>query len=439
MRHRSPRAAIRNGIGLVHQHFKLVPSFTVSENLFLAAGRHRGLRFDAATVRREAAALSAGHGLEIDPDAVVGRLPLAAQQRVEILKALYQNARVLVLDEPTTVLSPTEVDTLYRVVGRIAAEGRAVILITHRLEEVFAACDRVTVLRHGRVVGSGRVADLERGEVARLIVGREPPRVERSVRPAGAGDPLLELRRVRVAAGPGTTGLADFDLTVRAGEVLGIAGVEGNGQRELVEVAAGLRRPDAGEVIVGGEPQRDAGRRRFAEWGVSLIPEDRQAEGLVLDLEVGENLVLDRIYRAPYSTPLFLRRRVIAAAAEALVTRFGIRAPGIWTRTRTLSGGNQQKVVLARALRDAPRLVVAHQPTRGLDLAATADVLDRLVQAAREGTGVLLVSSNLDEVLATADRVAVLYRGAVAGELAAGGVTREAMARLMTGAAGVAG
>ncbi len=430
--HRSPAAAIRDGIGMVHQHFKLVPRLSVAQNIFLTAGRRRFL-FDAAATRARTRELVQRYGLGIDPDAVVRDLPLAAQQRVEILRALYQDARVLILDEPTTILAPAEVDGLYAILRTLADEGRAVVVITHHLREVVEHSDRVTVLRRGRVVGEGPTSGLDPAAMGRLIVGADlptlPPRA-----PTVPGEVVVRLEEVHVAAAPGTSGLDGVSLSVRRGEVLGIAGVEGNGQRELAEAVAGLAAPRAGHVELLGAARDGADRAAFLGAGVALVPEDRHAEGLVLDLDVTDNLLIDSLDDPAYARPGWLRLGAMRAQGRTLVERFRIVTPDERTHVRSLSGGNQQKVVIGRAMKRLPTLVVAHQPTRGLDVSAALEVLDRLVEVSRAGAGVILISSDLDELMATSDRIAVLHRGRIAGVLEGGDATKERLGQLMTGA-----
>jgi ABC-type uncharacterized transport system ATPase subunit len=434
VRHRSPADAIADGIGMVHQHFKLVPSMTVAENLVLGRFRSTGTRLAPRRAAAVVAELSERYGLGVDPKAAAGSLPLAAQQRVEILKALHQQARVLILDEPTTVLNPAETERLYEVLVAMAAEGRAVVLITHHLDEVFRFSDHVSVLRQGELVGEGLTAEMTRDEVARLVVGHELKLG--LVRQRGAAEPgrtMLQLNSVSVPGSAFSTGLDGIDLEVRAGEIVAVAGVEGNGQRELFEVVAGLRRPATGEVRAGADGVAPRGRRHSAELGIALVPEDRQAEGLFLDLTIAENLVIDRVSEPPYSRGLALDRRAIGERARDLLQRFDVRATGPDAPARTLSGGNQQKVVLARALRDGARVLLAHQPTRGLDIGATEDLLERLAKTAEDGAAVLFISSNLDEVLRLGDRIVVLYRGRVSGETSGRDASLEQVGRWMTG------
>ena len=408
VRHDSPSDAIANGIGMVHQHFKLVPSFTVGENLRLAAQPpvRRRLRRD-----RDVTAAAERFGLAVDPKAETGRLPLALQQRVEILKALVNEARLLILDEPTTILNPREADALYAGLRRLAAEGHAVVVVTHHLEEVLAQSDRVSVIRQGKLVGTTFRRDLDRDTLVQQIVGRGVDLDGRLPRQAAAlGAVELRLDGVSVAGSAFSSGLKEFGLALRGGEVLGIAGVEGNGQRELFDLLAGLRKPDAGTVWT-------AAGKEGALPAVSLVPEDRHAEGLVLDLPVSLNLLLDKLGEAPFASFGRLRHGAITERARSMAQTYDVRAASLDLPARMLSGGNQQKIVIGRALNGTARVLVVYQPTRGLDVAASEDVLRRIRSAANDGLAVLLISSNLPETLRMSDRILVLFEGTAAGEM----------------------
>lgn len=435
VQHHSPADAIAHGLGMVHQHFKLVPSFTVAENLALARFRSLGLYSRPQQLASVVNELAARYGLELQAQAIVGELPLAIQQRVEIAKALHLDARILILDEPTTILTPTEIERLYEIVSEIRAEGRGVVLITHHLDEVFSFSDRVSVLRAGKLVGEGKTATMDRAEVARLIVGREVATapIERGAHTGSQVEPLLAVEELTVAPNAYSTGLRGASLAVGSGEVVGVAGVEGNGQRELFEVLAGLRPSTSGKFSYRGDERTSWTAREATAAGVRAVPEDRHGEGLFLELNVAENLVVDAIGRPEYSLHGWVKRNAVLALARRLIEQFRVRTPGPTATVRTLSGGNQQKVVLARALRDGPTLLLAHQPTRGLDIGATREVLETLSRSAEQGAGVLLISSNLDEILAVADRVFVMYRGLVVGGGRVGSLTREEIGHWMTG------
>jgi ABC-type uncharacterized transport system ATPase subunit len=425
--HRAPRDAIANGIGMVHQHFRLVGRFTVAENIRLAAlpDRRRALRRAAGV-----AALGRGFGLPIDPDAVVGELPLALQQRVEILKALVNRADLLVLDEPTTILTPGEGEALYDSLARLAASGCAVAVVTHHLSEVLAHADRVSVIRHGRLVSTGPAGGRTRDALVGDVVGRAVD-VDSPLLPSSpAGDEALRLDGIALAPRLSSSGLKDLSLKVACGEVVGVAGVEGNGQRELFEVLTGLARPESGRMVLGGRP---IGPDGIGLALVGAVPEDRHHEGLVMDLPIAANLILDRIDAAPFSRAGWLNAGAIAREAVRLAAAFDIRGDGVGSTPRALSGGNQQKVVLARALGRAVPLVVVHQPTRGLDVLASEEVLKRLRAAADAGRAVVAISSNLQELMRLCDRIVVLLAGRITGTLSRSEVSLERLGALMTG------
>lgn len=421
--HKSPADAIANRIGMVHQHFKLVPSFTVAENLRLSAPKaiRKSLARDS-----DISAIAERYGLTVDPTAVVSTLPLSLQQRVEILKALINQAALILFDEPTTILNKAEIEAFYAVLKQIATEGRAVVVVTHHLDEVIAHAQHASVIRRGRLISSGPVADRQRSDLVHEIVGRTvdlTTPLERSGKPAG--DIELQLATVTIAPTQSSSGLRNASLNLRAGEVVGVAGVEGNGQRELFELLAGLRKPDSGDVHA---------RRKHADGRAvaGLVPEDRHHEGLVLDLPVSINLLLNKIGEAPYTKAGRLIYPEIDRQAEVMRVASDIRARSIHVTPRTLSGGNQQKIVLARAMNEDAPTVIVYQPTRGLDVAASEDVLKRLRQAANDGKAVMIISSNLDEIMRISDRIVVLYAGQTVGEVTAD-TTREEIGELMTG------
>ncbi|MBW2279778.1 MAG: ATP-binding cassette domain-containing protein [Deltaproteobacteria bacterium] len=413
VRPRSPRHALSLGVGLVHQHFMGVPALSVAENLLL--GEPGGWLLSRARAREEAGALLREYGLDLDPDLPAERLGVAQQQRLEIVRALSRGARILVLDEPTAVLAPSEVEELLALMRRLRDEGRSLVLISHKLEEITRTCDRVTVLRAGETVATRDVAGVDARGLARLMVGDEPP-------PPGApidsapGDVALELH------GLVADGLDGLELRVRAGEVLALAGIDGNGQAPLEEVLAGVRALDGGRVDLHDSP-------------LSLVSGDRQRTGLVLDLSLEENLVLEEAARGAGGGVFehgWLRRRALRRAAASAIDRLAIRAAPE-SRARGLSGGNQQKLCIARALRSEPKVLVTVNPTRGLDLAATAAVRDEIRARARAGTAVLLVSTDLDEVLELGNRIGVLFRGRVF-PVEDGERKRERIGQLMLGA-----
>ncbi|GGJ92724.1 ABC transporter [Pilimelia anulata] len=432
-RFRSPRDAIDAGIGMVHQHFMLVPVFTVAENVLLGAERTRGPLgwLDARRARREVADVSARYGLRVDPDAVVEDLPVGVQQRVEIIKALTRDVRLLILDEPTAVLTPQETDELLAVLRALRDAGTSIVFITHKLREVRAVADRLTVIRRGRIVGAADPG-APAAELAALMVGRSVA-LTVTKPPAAPGRPVLSLAELVVVDDRGQRAVDGVDLTVRAGEVLGVAGVQGNGQTELAEAVLGLRRAAAGRVALSGTDVTGWSTRRILGAGVGYVPEDRSADGLVREFTVAENLVLDTYHRPPYARGLALRPAAVAAAAAERVAEYDIRPPAVDAPAGTLSGGNQQKVIMARELSRPLSLLVAAQPTRGVDVGSIEQLHGRILAARAAGTAVLLISSELDEVLGLADRVAVMYRGRVRAVLPAD-TPRERIGLLMAGA-----
>ncbi len=426
----STEDAIHLGIGMVHQRFQLVPSLTVAESVTLGQEPRRGVFFDRARARGVVRDLGTRFGLAVDPDARIAELSVGEQQRVEILKLLYRQARLLALDEPTAVLTPQEIAQLYEILRRLVAEGRTVIFITHKLAEVLAASDRVTVLRRGRVVGTLPTRAATAAELARMIVGEEiPPMLARgAVLP---GPPVLTLERISTTDDRGLPALVEVTLSVRQGEILGIAGVEGNGQKELVEVATGVRRPTAGRLLLEGQDltRADVAARRRA--GLAVIPEDRYTEGLSLPMTIEDNLIATR-YRL-LATRGVLRMAAVRAESAARMRRFDVRASHPRVPARTLSGGNLQRVVVARELGGEPRALVAAHPTRGLDIAAARFVHQQLLEMRTRGGAVLLISADLDEIMALADRIGVLFAGRIVGELSAAAATREQLGLLMAG------
>lgn len=428
----SPHDAIRLGIGMVHQHFMLVPVFTVAENLILGAEITRGLVLDLKAARQATWELSERYGLEVDPDAVVEDLPVGVQQRVEILKALYRQARILVLDEPTAVLTPQEVEDLFRVMQGLRERGVSIIFITHKLKEVMAIADRITVMRRGKVVGTTEPALTNEQELASMMVGREVLlQVEKA--PAQPGETVLEVEDLWVEDERGLPAVRGVSFEVRAGEILGVAGVQGNGQTELAEALTGLREPLKGKVRLGGEAMPFRNPRYLIEHGLSHIPEDRQKHGLVLTESIADNLVLCTYYRPPFAQRGVRQERAIWENAERLIQEFDIRTPGPGVPAATLSGGNQQKVIVAREFSRPVKLLVANQPTRGLDVGSIEYIHRRIVEMRDKGAAVLLISAELDEILALADRIAVMYRGQIVATLDAKEATREQLGLLMAG------
>jgi len=410
----SPKDAIAAGIGMVHQHFMLVPVFTVAENVTLGieqAGRS-GL-LDRRRTRREVAELSRRFGLDVDPDALVENLPVGLQQRVEIVKALVRQANVLILDEPTAVLTPAETEELFRIVRQLKEGGTSIIFISHKLREVQAIADTITVLRRGAVVGQREPSATE-ADLASLMVGRSV-QLRVSKAPAAPGEPVLSVRDLTVRGDDGHTWVDDLSLDVRAGEILGIAGVQGNGQTELCEALMGLRPAAGGTVTLNGAELTRAAPRARLRAGIAYVPEDRTEDGLVGSFSVAENLILDQYDRKPFASGINLKLPEISKNAAARIEEFDVRTGSGQTPAGTLSGGNQQKVILARELGREHKVLIASQPTRGLDVGSIEFVHRRIVQQRDHGVAVLIVSSELDEIYALADRIAVMYEGKITG------------------------
>lgn len=429
----SPHGAIAEGIGMVHQHFMLIPVFTVAENLVLGAELTRGPFLDMAGAEAKVRELSAKYGLKVDPTAKVEDLPVGIQQRVEILKALYRSAEILILDEPTAVLTPQEVEELYAILHALRDQGHTIIFITHKLREVLNICDRVTVLRDGKVVGTQSTRGVTEAALASMMVGREVMlRVEKP--PVTPGPAVLQVRNLRARNNRGLVALDGVSFEVRAGEVVGMAGVEGNGQTELAEVVTGLRRAESGHVLIDGQDLTNRHPGDLFRAGVAHIPEDRHQRGLVLDFSLLENLLLGFQDTPPYARGPELDYDVARSTAKRLLADFDVRAPGSDTMARTLSGGNQQKVILAREFERRPKLLVAAQPTRGLDVGATEFVRQQLVRQRSEGKAVLLISSDLTEIMDLSDRIIVMFEGRIQGEVAAAEANEEVLGLLMAGA-----
>ena len=435
---RSPRDAIAAGIGMVHQHFMLVPVFTVAENIALGAEEVRGGPLgilDRRRSRRDVLETSRKYGLPVDPDALVENLPVGAQQRVEIVKALTREVDLLILDEPTAVLTPQETDELLRVMRSLAEAGKSIVFITHKLREVKAIADRITVIRRGRTVGTAS-PDTSEDELAALMVGRDVS-LEVTKGPADPGAAVLTVSGLVVDDDRGVRAVAGVDLTVRAGEVLGIAGVQGNGQTELVEAVMGLRPARAGTITLDGKNLIGASTKQILRSGVGYVPEDRSLDGVVKEFSVAENLVLDMYDRAPFGNAFKLNPRAIADSARERVEQFDIRTSSAESAVGTLSGGNQQKVVVAREMSRPLRLMIAAQPTRGVDVGSIEFIHHQIIHERDNGTAVLVVSSELDEVVGLADRIAVMYRGRILAVVSPD-MPREEIGLLMAGITGPA-
>jgi ABC-type uncharacterized transport system ATPase subunit len=412
----SPRRAIRLGIGMVHQHFMLVPVMTVAENLVLGSEPTRGPLLDYKAAAARTRELSERFGLAVDPEARVEDLGVGAQQRVEILRALFRGAKILVLDEPTAVLTAQESQDLFAVLRALAREGTSIVFISHKLNEVLDVADRITVLRRGERIDTVPAAGATERSLARLMVGRDVLlRVEKTDHKPGA--PLLEVRALAARDDRGLPAVREISFDVRGGEIVGIAGVDANGQSELIEAIMGLRRPDAGQVMVEGRDVTDANPRQTLAAGVSHIAEDRHRRGLVLEFDLAENLSLREYRKPPMSRFGWLSPKRMVARARGLLVEFDVRGGDCYTRAGSLSGGNQQKVVIARELAAEPRVLIAAQPTRGLDVGAIEFVHSRLVRERDEGRAVLLISLELEEIRSLSDRVLVIYEGEIVAEL----------------------
>jgi simple sugar transport system ATP-binding protein len=428
----SPSDAIHLGVGMIHQHFMLVESLTVAENVALGLPSSRGLLTDLDRVAARIGELATLYGLRVDPDAYVWQLSVGQQQRVEIVKALYRGAALLILDEPTAVLTPQEVDELFVILRQMAADGHALIFISHKLHEVMAFTERVTVLRDGANVGTVPTAETSKTALAEMMVGRQlnldpdRPSVE-------MGAPRLRLAGVSALSEREMPALREVTLDVRAGEILGIAGVSGNGQLELAEVIAGLRHVTAGKIYVDDIDITNRSPDYVMAQGVSYIPEERNRDGMIKEFNVAENLILRENGSRPYAHSGFLDFKAIAERCGELVDAFNVKTPSLETPMKSLSGGNAQKVILARELSRAPRVLIAAQPTRGLDIGATEYVRYRLSEQRREGTATLLISEDLDEILALADRIAVIFEGEIMGVIPGSEATAERLGLLMAG------
>jgi len=446
----SPHDAIARGIGMVHQHFMLVPPLTVTENIMLGqeslVGATQALGSLAMLNRRAAAdrirTLSQQYGLAVDPDATVGDLPVGAQQRVEIIKALYRSAEILILDEPTAVLTPQEADELFVIMRGMVQQGKSIVFITHKLREVFAVADTISVMRAGAMVGSVKPAQATRELLAEMMVGRA---VILAIDKAAAqpGAPVLQTDGLRVLDDRKHVAVDGVSLEVRSGEILGVAGVQGNGQTELAEALTGLRRVAGGNITLNGHDTTHATPRQLVEAGMGHVPEDRHKHGLVLAFPIRDNIVLCTYYRPPNSHGVVLDYPAIERQAEELVRVFDVRTPSIQTTAGSLSGGNQQKVIMARELsrlagQDGvqtrePPFLIASQPTRGLDVGSIEFIHRRIVEARDRGAAVLLISAELDEIMSLSDRIAVMYKGHVLATVDARAATREQLGLLMAG------
>jgi general nucleoside transport system ATP-binding protein len=410
---RSPHDAIAIGLGMVHQHFMLVPPMTVLENIVLGAEPGNAVTIDFKQAEAQIEQLARDFGLAIDPHALVSGLSVGQQQRVEVLKALYRGARILILDEPTAVLTPQEVEEFFKILRAMREQGKTIIIITHKLNEVLALSDNVTVMCDGKIVGSKKTGETDAAELARLMVGRDVLlTVEKTA--AQPKDVVLSVQNLRLGAR-----LTDVSFEVRAGEIVGIAGVEGNGQTELIEILAGLERASGGHILLGGEDVTRLSTRGRTEIGIAHIPEDRHRRGLVLDFDLADNSILGTHYRKPAVRAGLglIDEKAVEEKAERLIRDFDVRPPDPTLPARALSGGNQQKLIIGREFDLHPRLLLVAQPTRGVDIGAIEFIHRKLIELRDSGVAILLVSAELEEVLSLSDRVLVIYQGRIVGEV----------------------
>ena len=428
----SPTDSIDLGIGMIHQHFMLVPTLTVAENVALGVPSKRGPLTDLVEVSKRIVELAGVYGLKIDPDAHIWQLSVGQQQRVEIIKALYRGAALLILDEPTAVLTPQEVDELFAIMRQMVKDGHALIFISHKLHEVVEISDRVTVLRDGRKIGTRPTSETTKRDLANWMVGREII-FSPEHKTVETGAVRMELKEASCGSDRGTPGLRQVSLQVHAGEILGIAGVSGNGQRELAEVLTGLRETTQGQIRLEGQDVTGLPADELTERMLSYIPEERMRDGMIKEFTVSENMILREHHKPPFSRYGFLNLRHISQHADRLIRQFQVKTPSRETPAKSLSGGNIQKMVLARELARQPRAIVAAQPTRGLDIGATEYVRGLLLEQRAAGAAILLISEDLDEILALSDRIAVLYEGNIMDILPRTQATSERLGLLMAG------
>jgi simple sugar transport system ATP-binding protein len=409
---KSPNDAMELGIAMVHQHFLLTLPHSVTENIIVGL-KSNGIFLDIGRAEKKILQLSEKYGLKMDPKAIVGDLAVGEQQRVEIIKALYRDADILILDEPTSMLTPQEEKALFFTLKSMVKQGLSIIFITHKLHEVMEATNRVTVLRGGRLVGTVTTSETNETELAKMMVGR--PVIE-SVEIGGSSSRnpvVLQVKDVSALNNANVMFLKNLSLEVRSGEILGIAGVDGNGQAELAEVIAGLRKVQNGQIIMNDRPITNLAPRKIREWGLAYVPQDRLNTGLILEYSIAENLILDRWYTSQYSGKVFLKQDEMNQFAQKVVTDFDVKTPGVNVPVNSLSGGNLQKVLMARELARSPKILVVHNPTRGLDIGATEYIHKQLVKQRDNGVGVLMISLDLDEILTVCDRIAVIYEGKI--------------------------
>ncbi|UYZ00574.1 ABC transporter ATP-binding protein [Peribacillus frigoritolerans] len=428
----SPNVANDLGIGMVHQHFMLVDPFTVTENIILGKEPSKYGMVNVKEASEEVRKLSERYHLSVDPDAKIADISVGMQQRVEILKTLYRGAEILIFDEPTAVLTPQEIKELITIMKALIKEGKSIILITHKLKEIMEVCDRVTVIRKGKGIGTVNVKETNPDELASLMVGRDVVfKTDKSV--ANPKEVVLEVKNLEVKDSRGVSAVHNLDLSVRAGEIIGIAGVDGNGQSELIEALTGLKKVTTGTISLNGKQIQNMKPRKITEAGVGHIPEDRHKHGLVLDFSIGENIVLQTYYQEPFSSGGILHAKKIFDKARTIIKEFDVRTPDEYTPARALSGGNQQKAIIGREVDRNPDLLIAAQPTRGLDVGAIEFIHRRLIEQRDAGKAVLLISFELDEIMNVSDRIAVIYEGEIVAIVNPKETTEQELGLLMAG------
>ncbi|WP_100403019.1 ABC transporter ATP-binding protein [Bacillus sp. FJAT-42315] len=427
-----PNVANDLGIGMVHQHFMLVDTFTVTENIILGREPKAGGKIDIKQAEKEVRELSEKYGLAVDPKAKIADISVGMQQRVEILKTLYRGAEILIFDEPTAVLTPQEIKELMQIMKTLIQEGKSIILITHKLKEIMEVCDRVTVIRKGKGIGTVNISETDPNHLASLMVGREVTfKIDKTeAKPEGG---VLEINDLSVKDSRGIEAVRGLNLTVHAGEIVGICGVDGNGQSELIEAITGLRKVDHGSVKLNGKDVTNFKPRKITESGIAHIPQDRHKHGLVLDFPIGENMVLQTYYQKPFSKSGVLNYKEIYKKANHLIKEFDVRTPNEYTLARALSGGNQQKAIIGREVDRNPDLLIAAQPTRGLDVGAIEFIHKRLIEQRDHGKAVLLISFELDEIMNVSDRIAVIYEGEIVAIVNPKETTEQELGLLMAG------
>ncbi|MDH5162528.1 ABC transporter ATP-binding protein [Heyndrickxia oleronia] len=431
----NPNIANDLGIGMVHQHFMLVDTFTVTENIILGKEPKSSGTIDIKKAEKVVREISEKYGLSVNPKAKISDISVGMQQRVEILKTLYRGAEIIIFDEPTAVLTPQEITELIQIMKTLIKEGKSIILITHKLKEIMEVCDQVTVIRKGKGIGTVNVKETNPNELANLMVGREVVFTTQKI-PSNPKQNVLEIKDLVVKDSRGVPAVRGLNLNVRAGEIIGIAGVDGNGQTELIEAITGLRKSESGSIKINDKEIRNLKPRKITESGVGHIPEDRHKHGLVLDFPIGENIVLQTYYQKPYSKNGILNFKQIYQKATKLIQEFDVRTPSEYTLARSLSGGNQQKAIIGREVDRNPDLLIAAQPTRGLDVGAIEFIHKRLIEQRDNGKAVLLISFELDEILNVSDRIAVIYEGTIVAIVDPKTTTEQELGLLMAGSKG---